>query len=217
MKIRQLADWMAVKLKSGMLASFSTRTQSHIWAKLPSLAFWFLVSSISSTSLTLFLSFHSCHTHSFPPPSSLASFHVLLLLSPQSAFLQQAIGFTSATSILRVTAVVTHKAETLCCDVARCPTAALHNPVWRLCWLDWPVFTQAPGACCDPAAAALRGRLAVHSFAHRRALEGRSWCFELQNPCGTFFCSWIVRLYCKLHSVTYITTVLIRVTVQRGY
>ncbi|TKS75071.1 Oxysterol-binding protein-related protein 1 [Collichthys lucidus] len=86
----------------------------------------------------------------------------------ESAFLQQAIGFTPATSILRVTAVVAHKAGTLRCDVARCPTAALHNPVWRLCWLDWPVFTQAPGARCDPAAATLRGRLAVYSVTRRR-------------------------------------------------
>ncbi|CAB1423030.1 unnamed protein product, partial [Pleuronectes platessa] len=80
-----------------------------------------------------------------------------------SAFLQQAIGFSPATSILRVTAVVAHKAGTLCCDVARCPTAALHNPVWRLCWLDGPVFTRASEACRDPIAATLRGRLAVHS------------------------------------------------------
>ncbi|TNN76871.1 GDP-mannose 4,6 dehydratase [Liparis tanakae] len=66
---------------------------------------------------------------------------------------ERAVGFTPATSILRVTAVVAHKAGTRRCDVARCPTAALHNPVWRLCWLDWPVFTQAPGARRDPAAA----------------------------------------------------------------
>lgn len=106
--------------------------------------FWAFVSSFSSPSLTLLLSFHSCHTHT--PFLFLASFHVLLLLSLQSAFLQQAIGFTPATSILRVTAVVAHKARTLCCDVARCPTAALLNPVWSLCWLDWSVFTQAPRA-----------------------------------------------------------------------
>lgn len=157
-----------------------------------SLAFWSLVSSFSSPSLTLLLSFHPCHTHTYTLLSlffhSLASFHVLLLFSPQSAFLQQAIGFTPATSILRVTAVVAHKAGTLRCDVARCPTAALHNPVWRLCWLDWPVFTQAPGARCDPAAAALRGRLAMHSVNHRRAIEGRSWCFEMHNrPWHIFF------------------------------
>lgn len=118
---------------------------------------------------------------------SLAAFPVFLLISPQSAFLQQAVGFSPATSILRLTAVVAHKAGTLHCDVARCPTAALHNPVWGLCWLDWPVFTLAPGARCDPAAAALRGRLAVYSVTHRRALEEEFVLLAAKNPRGTFF------------------------------
>lgn len=107
--------------------------------------FWSFVSLFSSPSLTLLcLSILDTHTHTHTPFLCLASFHVLLLFSSHQHFLQQAIGFTPATSILRVMAVVAHKAGTLPCDVARCPTAALHNPVCSLCWLDWSVFTQAP-------------------------------------------------------------------------
>lgn len=127
------------------------------------------------------VSFLACFAHSasiFPffPHTLLSPVLLRLALSvfaslPHSQhFLQRATGFTSATSILvKLMAVVAHKAGTQCCDVARCPTAALHNPVWSMCWLDRPVFTQAPGARRDPAAATLRGRLAVHCVTHRRA------------------------------------------------
>lgn len=142
------------------------------------------------------------HTHCF---SLLATLHALLFLCPQSAFLQQAIEFTPAASILRIMAVVAHKAETLHCDVARCPMAALHNPVWYLCWLDWSVFTQAPrppGPSCDPAAAALGWRLALHSVTHGRTLEGKSWWFVLQNSTTHFFqCKVILWIrQCDIHN-----------------
>lgn len=64
-------------------------------------------------------------------------------------------------------AVAAHKAGTLSCDVDRCPTAALLNPVWRWSWLAWPVFTQAPGVRHDPPGATLRC-LVVQSAAHRK-------------------------------------------------
>lgn len=72
---------------------------------------------------------------------------VLLSISLQSAFLQKASGFAPAASILRGMAVFAHKAGTLHYDVATCAMAALHNPGLRLCWLNWPVFTQAPHGC----------------------------------------------------------------------
>ena len=192
-----------------MLVSFSThahddliRANLAVRSHPQSLGPW---SALSHLPLWLrFYLFQSCHRHTPLLFLPLSAFPVFLLISPQSAFLQQAVGFSPATSILRLTAVVAHKAGTLHCDVARCPTAALHNPVWGLCWLDWPVFTQAPGARYDPAAAALRGRLAVYSITHRRALEEEFVLLAAKKPCGTFFFfySWSVRLYCKLHSWT---------------
>lgn len=157
-------------------------------------------SAFLPASLILPLSSHSFHTHSFP-----LSFSVLLYPMPFASlphsqhFLQRATGFTSATSILvKLMAVVAHKAGTQCCDVARCPTAALHNPVWSMCWLDRPVFTQAPGARRDPAAATLRGRLAVHCVTHRRAaVWGKLvlWAAKHPPPPGIFYHCPRVRLY----------------------
>lgn len=154
---------------------------------------WFLVSSFSSHSLTLFLSHYSCHTHTHtlsPFFFSLVSFHVFLLLSSQSAFLQLATEFTPLPLLFSELWLLLLITGTLRCDVARCPTAALHNPMRRLCWLHWPVFTQAPRACHDPADATLRGCLAVHAVIHGGALKGRSWCFELPNtPMAHFSCN----------------------------
>lgn len=141
-------------------------------------------------SFCLYLPILSTHTHSFP-----LSFSVLLYPMPFASlphsqhFLQRATGFTSATSILvKLMAVVAHKAGTQCCDVARCPTAALHNPVWSMCWLDRPVFTQAPGARRDPAAATLRGRLAVHCVTHRRAaVWGKLVLWAAKHPPPAYF------------------------------
>lgn len=141
---------------------------------------------------TLFLYFFFSSPSFFPPVS----------LSPQSAFLQQAVGFAFATSILRVTAVVAHKAGTLDCDVARCPMAALHNTGWRLGWPGWPVFTQAPRACCDPTAAALRGRLAVLYVTHRRG-RGEGLALQAKQRSSHIFHSWSVRRYDKSNNVRY--------------
>lgn len=162
-------------------------------------AFLFMVSFLAcfAHSASIFPFFP--HTHSFP-----LSFSVLLYPMPFASlphsqhFLQRATGFTSATSILvKLMAVVAHKAGTQCCDVARCPTAALHNPVWSMCWLDRPVFTQAPGARRDPAAATLRGRLAVHCVTHRRAaVWGKLVLWAAKHPPpGIFYHCPRVRLY----------------------
>lgn len=162
-------------------------------------AFLFLVSFLAcfAHSASIFPFFP--HTLLSPVFLRLASSHAVLLPSPQSAFLQQATGFTFATSILvKLMAVVAHKAGTQCCDVARCPTAALHNPVWSMCWLDRSVFTQAPGACHDPAAATLRGRLAVHCVTHRRAaVWGKLVLWAAKHPPGIFYHCPRVRLYCQ--------------------
>lgn len=101
------------------------------------------------------------HTHFFPflPLcfiSCIPSPFSTVSISPAAHWV-----YSTATSILRVRAVVAHSTGTLHCDVARCPSASLHNPMCSLCWLDWPLFIQAPRACHDLAAAAtLRGAAA---------------------------------------------------------
>lgn len=111
----------------------------------------------------------SCFISCIPPSFSTVS------ISPAGHWV-----YSTATSILRVRAVVAHSTGTLHCDVARCPMAALHNPMWSLCWLDLPVFTQAPRACHDPAApATLRGAAASS------LKELLLWDFKC--PQGTFF------------------------------
>ena len=87
--------------------------------------FWSLVSSFSSLTRLQFPSLPHTHSLFF---LSFFTLHVSLFLSPMSAFLHQATGFTPATSILRVMAVVAHKAWTLHCWCGQMCHSSLAQP-----------------------------------------------------------------------------------------
>lgn len=121
--------------------------------------------------------------------------HVLLLISLQSAFLHKASGFAPAASILRGMAVFAHKAGTLHYDVATCAMAALHNPMLRLCWLNWPAFTQAPHGCFGtlsplPHWSGVSPFTLVAAWGFRRRGDSGLTC---KPPDGIFFATWTAK------------------------
>lgn len=152
---------------------------------------WSLVSSFSDFSF----SFPSPTTPLPPHTHTFLFLHVLLFISLQSAFLQKASGFAPAASILRGTAVFAHKAGTLHYDVATCAMAALHNPVLRLCWLNWPVFTQAPQDCVVTLSLLLRwSGLLPYTLVATWGI--RSWGdggLTYKPPDGIFFATWTAK------------------------
>ena len=148
-------------------------------------AFWFSVSSVSVSHIL------APHTHTHFPSLLLSRF----ISCPPPPFFRTNI-LRLAGRLLRLPPppllwelwpLLLIKQERWAAMWPDVPTATLYSAVWRLCW---PVFTQAPWACRDPAAATLRRRLAVQPGSHR------SW--RKKRVLGMFFLCWSVSFYSKL-------------------
>lgn len=152
---------------------------------------WALVSSFSFLPFSFSFPSPKQHTRTLARARTFLLLHVLLFISLQSAFLQKASGFAPAASILRGMAVFAHKAGTLHYDVATCAMAALHNPGLRLCWLNWPVFTQAPHGCFVTLSPLLHwsGVWPFTLVAARGFSEHRRQWFDLQTSRWHIFCN----------------------------
>lgn len=80
-------------------------------------------------------------------------------------------------------------------DVATCAMAALHNPGLRLCWLNRPVFTQAPHGCFGTLSPLLHWSgvwpfTLVAAWGFRRRGDSGLTC---KPPDGIFFATWTAK------------------------